>query len=72
MLFKCSLYFFEQCILVRSGCDEGGMCVFVSSRVFAPSRGFVDLWGCFPSRCLCRSMVAWSGSQSEAGVYRCL
>ena len=39
--------FLPHCILVRSGCDEGGMCVFVSSRVFVLSRGFVDLWGCF-------------------------
>jgi hypothetical protein len=38
---------FSLYILVWSGCDEGGMCVFVSSRVFVLSRGFVDLWGCF-------------------------
>ena len=39
--------FFSLYILVRSGCDVGGMCVFVSSRGFVLSRGFVDLWGCF-------------------------
>ena len=27
-------------ILVRSGCDEGGICVFVLSRVFCNSMGF--------------------------------
>ena len=33
---------------------------------------FVDLWGCVLFRCLGKSMVAWIGSQSEAGVNRCL
>ena len=39
-------------ILVRSGCDMGDVCVFVLSR------GFVGLWGCVLSKCLCMSMVA--------------
>ena len=52
-------------ILVRSGCDEGGMWVFVLSRVFCMSRSFSSL-GVY------MSMVAWIGSQSEAAVYRCL
>ena len=41
------VFFVFFIILVRSGCDMGDMCVFVSSMVFVLSRGFVDLWGCF-------------------------
>ena len=34
------------------------------------SRGFVVYGGCVQLSVLGKSMVAWSGSQSEAGVYR--
>ena len=49
-------------ILVKSGCDEGGMCVFVLSRVFCISMGFWDCLGkcsglnMFPIRDSCLSL----------------
>ena len=49
-------------ILVRSGCDEGG-CVFCLI--------FFYIYGVFVCLGICRSMVAWIGSQSETAVFRC-